>query len=96
MLAGGLHRNSLCGAAGGSNDWRVRALVRRGYLVRCRIPNGTPPEIIEMLNGEINSGLLDPKIKAQLADLGERSPADFRKLLTEETEVMRFSGAKAD
>jgi tripartite-type tricarboxylate transporter receptor subunit TctC len=67
-------------------------------------PIGTPPEIIQTLNKEINAGLLDPKIKARLADLGGTvlagSPADFGKLLVEETEkwgkVVTFSGAKAD
>ena len=67
-------------------------------------PRGTPPEIIQTLNREINAGLLDPKIKARLADLGGTvlagSPADFGKLLAEETEkwgkVVKFSGTKAD
>jgi tripartite-type tricarboxylate transporter receptor subunit TctC len=67
-------------------------------------PNGTPPEIIQTLNKEINAGLLDPGIKARLADFGGTvltgSPADFGKLLVDETEkwgkVVRFSGAKAD
>jgi tripartite-type tricarboxylate transporter receptor subunit TctC len=67
-------------------------------------PKGTPSEIIQTLNKEINAGLLDPKIKARVADLGGTvlpgSPADFGKLLAEETEkwgkVVKFSGAKAD
>src|SRR5262249_21142261 len=33
-------------------------------------PKGTPPEIIEKLNKEINAGLADPKMKARFADLG--------------------------
>jgi tripartite-type tricarboxylate transporter receptor subunit TctC len=33
-------------------------------------PKGTPPEIIEKLNKEINEALADPKLKARLADLG--------------------------
>ena len=67
-------------------------------------PRGTPPEIIERLNKEINAGLADPKIKARFADLGSSvfpvSPAEFGKFLTDETEkwgkVVKFSGAKAE
>jgi tripartite-type tricarboxylate transporter receptor subunit TctC len=33
-------------------------------------PKGTPVEIIDMLNKEVNAPLADPKIKARLADLG--------------------------
>ena len=33
-------------------------------------PKGTPAEILDKLNREINAGLADPKIKARLADLG--------------------------
>ena len=54
------------------------------------VPKGTPPEIIEKLNKEINAGLADPKIKAKLADLGGMliagSPADFGKLVADETD----------
>jgi tripartite-type tricarboxylate transporter receptor subunit TctC len=53
-------------------------------------PKNTPTEIIEKLNKEINAGLADPKIKARLADLGGSplvvSPADFGKLIAEDTE----------
>jgi tripartite-type tricarboxylate transporter receptor subunit TctC len=67
-------------------------------------PKNTPVEIIDMLNKEINAGLADPKMKARLADLGgdvlALSPADFRKLIAEETEkwskVVKFVGIKAD
>jgi len=67
-------------------------------------PRNTPVEVIDKLNKEINAGLGDPKIKARLADLGNAplalSPADFGKLIAEETEkwgkVVKFSGAKAD
>jgi tripartite-type tricarboxylate transporter receptor subunit TctC len=54
------------------------------------VPKGTPPEIIEKLNKEINAALADPNIKARLADLGGMlipgSPADFGKLVAAETE----------
>ena len=53
-------------------------------------PKSTPAEIIEKLNRTINAGLADPKLKARLADLGAiplaGSPADFRKLIVEETD----------
>jgi tripartite-type tricarboxylate transporter receptor subunit TctC len=68
------------------------------------VPKNTPAEIIEKLNKEINTALADPKIKARLVDLGGTvlpgSPADFGKLIADETEkwakVIKFSGAKPD
>ena len=68
------------------------------------VPKNTPVEIVERLNKEINAGLADPKLKAQLADLGGTilpgPAADFGKLIAEETEkwakAVKFSGAKAD
>jgi tripartite-type tricarboxylate transporter receptor subunit TctC len=65
-------------------------------------PRNTPAEIVDKLNREINAGLADPKMKARLADLGGTvlagSPADFSKLIAEETEkwarVVKLSGAK--
>ena len=67
-------------------------------------PRKTPPEIIALLNREINAGLADPKIKARLDQLNGQitvgSPADFGKLLAEEIDkwgkVVKFSGAKPD
>jgi tripartite-type tricarboxylate transporter receptor subunit TctC len=54
------------------------------------VPNATPAEIIGKLNKEINAGLADPKTKARLAELGGMvlggSPADFAKLIADETE----------
>ena len=47
-------------------------------------PNNTPVEIVDKLNKEINAGLVNPKLRAQLADLGGTvlpgSAADFGKL----------------
>jgi tripartite-type tricarboxylate transporter receptor subunit TctC len=68
------------------------------------VPTNTPVEIVEKLNKEINAALADPKMKARLADIGGTvlpgSPADFRKLIADETEkwskVVKFSGAKPD
>jgi tripartite-type tricarboxylate transporter receptor subunit TctC len=67
-------------------------------------PRDTPAEIIDKLNKEINAALADPKMKAQLADLGGTvlpgSPADFGKLLADETEkwakVIKFAGIKVE
>jgi tripartite-type tricarboxylate transporter receptor subunit TctC len=68
------------------------------------VPNGTPAEIVDKLNKEINAGLADPRIKSRLADLGGTvlagSPAEFGKLIVDETEkwakVVKFSGAKPE
>jgi tripartite-type tricarboxylate transporter receptor subunit TctC len=53
-------------------------------------PKGTPAEIIDKLNQETNAVLTDPKIKARMAESGGTvlpgSPADFGKLIAEETE----------
>jgi tripartite-type tricarboxylate transporter receptor subunit TctC len=67
-------------------------------------PKGTPVEIIDKLNKEINAGLADPKIKARLADLGSTalagSPADFGKLIADDTEkwgkVVRTANIKPE
>jgi tripartite-type tricarboxylate transporter receptor subunit TctC len=67
-------------------------------------PKATPTEIVEKLNKEINAGLADAKLKARLADLGgdvlALSPADFGKLIADETEkwgnVIRALNIKAD
>ena len=67
-------------------------------------PKNTPAEIIDKLNKEINAGLADPKLKARLADLGgivlAGSPADFGKLIADETEkwgkVIRAANIKPE
>jgi tripartite-type tricarboxylate transporter receptor subunit TctC len=67
-------------------------------------PKNTPVEIVDKLNREINAGLANPKLRAQLADLGGTAlpgpPEEFGKLIAEETEkwakVVKFSGAKSD
>jgi tripartite-type tricarboxylate transporter receptor subunit TctC len=66
--------------------------------------SGTPPEIIQKLNQEINTGLAEPRIKARFDELGaEPMPmtvAEFGKFVADETgkwaKVVKFSGAKAD
>ena len=67
-------------------------------------PKNTPPQIIDKLNIEINAGLADPKLRVRLADLGGTvmmgSPADFGKLIADETEkwgkVIRSANIKAE
>jgi tripartite-type tricarboxylate transporter receptor subunit TctC len=66
-------------------------------------PNNTPAEIVDRLNQEVNAALADPTFKARLADQGGTvlpgSPANFGKLIAEETDkwakVIRFAGIKA-
>jgi tripartite-type tricarboxylate transporter receptor subunit TctC len=74
-----------------------------GYL-GIGVPKGTPTEIVDRLNREVNAALADPTMKARMAELGSEistgSPADFAKLIAEETEkwakVVKFAGLKAD
>ena len=66
-------------------------------------PRQTPAQIVDRLNKEINAGLVEPKIKARLTDLGGTplpgSSANFGKLIADETEkwarVIKFAGIKA-
>jgi tripartite-type tricarboxylate transporter receptor subunit TctC len=67
-------------------------------------PKNMPSVIIERLNKEINAGLADPKIKARLGVFGGEvlvlSPADFGRLLADETEkwgkVIRAANIKPE
>jgi tripartite-type tricarboxylate transporter receptor subunit TctC len=68
------------------------------------VPKNTPAEITDKLNREINAALADPKMQAQLAELGgtvlSGSPADFGKLIADETgkwgKVAKFAGIKLE
>ena len=68
------------------------------------MPKGTPTEIVEKLNTEINAALADPKLQARLADLGAEpmrmTPAEFKTFIAEDTEkwgkVVKFAGIKAE
>ena len=68
------------------------------------VPKSAPAEIVDRLNREVNAALGDPKMKARFADLGGTvipgSPADFGKLVAEETEkwakVIKFAGIKPE
>ena len=68
------------------------------------VPKGTPAEVIDKINKEINAGLADPKMKERFTDLGGiaigGSPADFGALIADETakwaKVIRAANIKAD
>ena len=65
-------------------------------------PRDTPAEIIDVLNKEINAGLVHPILKARFSDLGgsafSSSPAEFGKFIADEMEkwakVVKFAGMK--
>ena len=67
-------------------------------------PKGTPPEIIDRLNKELNAGLTDSKVKTRIVELGGTvaggTPAEFATILSEATEkwakVIKFAGIKAE
>ena len=66
------------------------------------VPRGTPPEIIERLNREVNAGLAQPDIRARLADVGTvpmaLSAADFKAYIAAEAlkwdKVVKIAGIK--
>jgi tripartite-type tricarboxylate transporter receptor subunit TctC len=68
------------------------------------VPKGTPAEIIDMLNKELNAGLADAKIKGRIVELGGTvtggSPAEFGTIISDATEkwakVIKFAGVKAE
>jgi len=67
-------------------------------------PKNTPSEIIDKLNKEVNAALVDPKIKARMAEWGGTvlpgTPGEFGKFIADEIEkwgkVVKLSGAKPD
>ena len=67
-------------------------------------PKGTPPEIVDTLNKAIAEALKDPKLVARLAEIGgipkPMTPAEFGKLIADETEkwrkVVEFAGVSVD
>jgi tripartite-type tricarboxylate transporter receptor subunit TctC len=54
------------------------------------VPKDTPAAIIDILNREVNEGLVNPAIKARIGDLGGSvlvvSPGEFTKLIIDETD----------
>jgi tripartite-type tricarboxylate transporter receptor subunit TctC len=67
-------------------------------------PKNMPSTIVEKLDDAINAALADPSLQARFRDLGGNaitgSPADFGKLIADETEkwakVVKFSGIKLE
>jgi tripartite-type tricarboxylate transporter receptor subunit TctC len=67
-------------------------------------PKGTPADVVAILNKSITAGLADPKVKAKLAELGgipmPMSPAEFGKLVADETEkwakVVKFANISVE
>jgi tripartite-type tricarboxylate transporter receptor subunit TctC len=67
-------------------------------------PKGTPREIVETLNKEVNAALAEPALKARFADLGitpmPMTPAECQKFITDETEkwakVIEFANIKPE
>lgn len=67
-------------------------------------PANTPPEVVTILNKEINAIISDPQNRAHLVDLGmepvSMTPTDFGRLISTEVEkwsrVIRVAGIKAD
>jgi tripartite-type tricarboxylate transporter receptor subunit TctC len=90
-------------AAGPPNRRRFR-VYEASAVVGIAAPKRTPAEIVDRLNREINAALVDPKVKARLADLGGTvlalSPADYGKLNAAEIEkwakVVKFANIKPE
>jgi tripartite-type tricarboxylate transporter receptor subunit TctC len=76
---------------------------RSGGFFGIGAPKGTPIDLVEKLNDEINAALANPAIKGQFTKAGVAtlggSPADFGKLIADETQkwanVIRSAGLKA-
>jgi len=68
------------------------------------MPKGTPRDVIDKVNAEVNRALADPKMRERLAELGGRpiagTPEDFGKVIAAETakweKVVNASGAKVE
>ena len=67
-------------------------------------PKGTPQNVIDTLNKQVNAALADPAMRKRFTDLGcgvfTGTPADFGKFIASETDkwanVIKFAGIKAN
>ncbi len=67
-------------------------------------PKGTPADIVQILNTQVNAGLADANVRKRLDDLGcnvfNGTPDDFAKFVAAETDkwakVVKFANIKAD
>jgi tripartite-type tricarboxylate transporter receptor subunit TctC len=67
-------------------------------------PKGTPTDIVQILNTQVNAGLADANVRKRLDDLGcnvfNGTPDDFAKFVAAETDkwakVVKFANIKAD
>jgi tripartite-type tricarboxylate transporter receptor subunit TctC len=81
----------------------VPGFAASGWCGLCA-PKATPTEIVDRLNREVNAALIDPRIKARLADIGAisfaTSPSEFTKFIADETEkwskVIKFANIKPE
>ena len=68
------------------------------------MPKGTPRDVIDKVNAEVNRALADPKMRERLAELGGKpiggTPEDFGRIIAAETakweKVVISSGAKVE
>jgi tripartite-type tricarboxylate transporter receptor subunit TctC len=108
IKAGKVRALALTTAMEGAADIPVMSEFLPGYEASfwtgLGAPKSTPPDVIEKLNRQINLALADPRIVARFADLGGSvlagSPADFAKLIADETEkwgkVIRAAHIRAE
>ena len=83
---------------------KVAAIALANKLARMAWAMMAKDEIIDLLNREVNAALADPTIKGRLENMGSpvlmMSPAEFRKLIAEETErwaqVIKFANIKPE
>ena len=84
---------------------RMRVAARpRAHAGPLGVPRGTPAEIVDRLNKELNAGLADSRIKGRIVELGGTplggTPAEFGTILAAATEkwakVIKVAGIKAE
>jgi tripartite-type tricarboxylate transporter receptor subunit TctC len=74
------------------------------FWVGVGAPKGTPSDIVERINHEINTALADPDFKVRLSGMGgvaiRGAPSDFEKIVYDETDkwakVAKYTGVKLD